>query len=297
MTGLGSVGDVNGQMSRWEDIEGFILDLDGTVYLGDSLLPGSARFFQWMVARGKRSVVLTNNSSQNAKGYLKKLQGMGLPVTASQIITSGQVTAAWMKRHHPDARTLILGTEKLVDEFRSAGLAVVREGEEELEAERGEVAEGDGEDYGDARDPDIIVVGFDTTLTYAKLERVCLLIRSGVPYYATHPDDVCPTPRGLIPDCGAIVALIKTATGCNPQRVFGKPGPEMVAEALARLELPAAEVAMVGDRLYTDVRMARDNGLLAVLVLSGETDREMLAASELEPDLVVQDLGELCGPQ
>ncbi len=266
---------------RWKGIEGFILDLDGTVYLGDQLLPGSADFFRWMADTGKGSVMLTNNSSKGEAQYLAKLRGLGLPVEASQIITSGRVTANWMVEHHPEAACLILGTEHLVAEFKKAGLRVVDDWS----------AEGVAAD----EEPDIIIVGFDTTLTYARLERVCLLIRSGTPYFTTHPDDVCPTPRGFIPDCGAITALIETATGSGPERVFGKPGPEMVAEALARLKLPAERVAMVGDRLYTDVRMARDNDLLAVLVLSGEATPAMLKASDLKPDLVVEGLGDLVG--
>ena len=270
---------------RWEDIEGFILDLDGTVYLGDQLLPGSREFFRWMTERGKRYVVLTNNSSRDGDHYRAKLEGMGLPVEAGQVVTSGQVTAQWMARRHPGAIYHILGTGHLVDEFRRAGLRVMEDLDREGVDEGAEALKAEADH--------IVILGFDTTLTYARLERACLLIRAGAPYFATHPDDVCPTPRGLIPDCGAITALVETATGRKPQRVFGKPGPEMVDAALERLDLLADRVAMVGDRLYTDMRMARDNGLLAVLVLSGETDRGMLKASDLEPDLVVEDLGDL----
>ena len=146
----------------------------------------------------------------------------------------------------------------------------------------------------DTGEPDIIIVGFDRTLTYASLEFACLRIRSGIPYYATHCDNTCPTEQGFIPDCGALVALIERATDRKPEKVFGKPGREIVEEALGRLKLPPENVAMVGDRLYTDMRMAYENDLVSILVLSGETTSRMVRESDLRPDLIADSLGELC---
>ncbi|MCS7219997.1 MAG: HAD-IIA family hydrolase [Anaerolineae bacterium] len=254
---------------RVKELAGFILDMDGTLYLGDTLLPGAAKLLASLQARHLPFLYLTNNSSRDAAMYAEKLNRLGLPATSDQILTSGAATAAWLRAYHPHTRLFVLGTPSLQAEFASAGFQVVDEA------------------------PDLVVLGFDTTLTYARLAQACTLIRQGVPWIATHPDINCPVPGGFIPDAGAIAAAIVASTGVQPQVVIGKPNPYIFQEALARLGTPAAATAMVGDRLYTDITGARRAGLVAILVLSGETTLADLETATTQPDMIFPSVCEL----
>lgn len=258
-----------GTRQRVKELAGFILDMDGTLYLGDTLLPGAAELLASLQTRHLPFLYLTNNSSRDATMYAEKLNRLGLPATPDQILTSGAATAAWLRAHHPHARLFVLGTPSLQAEFASAGFQVVDNA------------------------PDLVVLGFDTTLTYARLARACTFIRQGVPWIATHPDINCPVPGGFIPDAGAIAAAIIASTGVQPQVIIGKPNPYIFQEALARLGTPAAATAMVGDRLYTDMAGARRAGLVAILVLSGETTRADLETAAIQPDLIFLSVREL----
>jgi len=251
-------------------IRAFLMDMDGTVYLGRRLLPGAKRFFRLLSRRGLPYLFFTNNSSADRTLYREKLAGLGLDVSAEQIITSGEATALYLTTRTPHRRLFVLGTPSLEREFRDAGLTLA-----------------------DQR-VDAVVVGFDKTLTYAKLERACHLLRGGAAFVATHPDKVCPTQAGPIPDCGSVLALLRAATGRRPT-VVGKPQRRMAAMALRKLGpgVRPAHVAIVGDRLYTDIRMGRRAGLTAILVLSGETRREDLATTRDKPDYVFPSIREL----
>ena len=245
-------------------IAGLAFDLDGTVYLGAELLPGAAALVSALAAAGVPYLFATNNSSTSGVRYLRRLTKLGLPATRTTVLTSNDVTV----RHLRDAglqRPYVVATREVEEEYRAAGL------------EPG------------AEEPDAVVLTFDTSLTYDKLRRATDLIRAGLPYIATHPDLVCPTPTGPIPDCGAFAALLFESTGRRPQ-VMGKPAPPMAAAIRTRLGLVPGAIAFVGDRLYTDVRMANSHGFQAVLTLTGETCREDLVASPDVPDLVVDDL-------
>lgn len=248
----------------------FLLDLDGTVYLGERLLPGAAAFIDLVRRRGGRVALLTNNSSRTAADYVAKLARLGVAVGPDEIHTSADATADFLARSGV-RRLFLLGTPPLRERFAALGFVL------------------------DEEAPEVVLLAFDQTLTYDRLKRACLHIVRGVRYYATHPDRVCPTPDGPIPDCGAMQALIERATGRWPDQVFGKPAPEMAMTALRRIGGDPAHGAMVGDRLYTDIAMGRRAGLATVLVLTGETRRPMVeAAPEAErPDLVVADLAEL----
>ncbi len=254
---------------RVSDLAGFILDMDGTLYLGDTLLPGAVELLASLQARRIPFLYLTNNSSRDAAVYAEKLNRLGLPATPDQVLTSGAATAAWLRAHRPHARLFVLGTPSLQAEFASAGFPVVDEA------------------------PDLVVLGFDTTLTYARLAQACTLIRQGVPWIATHPDINCPVPGGFIPDAGAIAAAIVASTGVQPQMIIGKPNPYIFQEALARLGTPSTATAMVGDRLYTDIAGARRTGLVAILVLSGETMLADLETAVTQPDLIFPSVHEL----
>lgn len=249
-------------------VQGFVLDLDGTTYIGARLLPGACRFVSLLRTLHRPFLFVTNNSSADAGFYAAKLRRLGLDADPRDILTSGEATARYL-RGRGYRRPFVVGTAALVDEFSRAGFHV------------------------DDESPDCVVLGFDTSLTYAKLEKATLLLRRGVPFVATHPDLVCPTERGFIPDCGSMIALLRAASGVEPE-VVGKPEPTLVRMALEKLGLPASQVAVVGDRLYTDMAMARRAGTAAILVLSGETTAEMLeTAVPGSVDLVVADLGAL----
>jgi HAD superfamily hydrolase (TIGR01450 family) len=250
--------------TRLRRLRGFIVDLDGTTYLGDRLIPGAREFFAALARTGRRHVFATNNSSLAGEDYEEKLRRLGLAVAPRQVLTSGEATAMVLAgRGH--RRLFVVGTPALEAEMTGAGFVL------------------------DAVSPDCVVLGYDRTLTYEKLERAARLIARGVPFVATHPDRVCPTRDGYVPDCGAMIALLQTATGVAPL-VVGKPEPLLAEMALQKLGLPASDVAVIGDRLYTDMEMGRRAGTTTILVLSGETTGAMVEQAALRPDIVVADL-------
>ncbi len=250
---------------RLRRIKGFLLDMDGTIYLGDRLLPGAREFLDLLEARERMYLFLTNNSSSHGGVYAAKLRRLGLDVGAERIFTSGEATARYLAQRHPGARLYLVGTPALEEEFTAHGFRLVRE------------------------DPEYVVLGFDTTLTYEKLWRLCDFVRAGLPYIATHPDINCPTETGFMPDIGAIIAAVEVSTGRRPDVIVGKPYSPMVQALEAKTGLDVSQLCMVGDRLYTDIALGQA-GVLTVLVLTGETQREDLAGSMHQPDLVVEDL-------
>ncbi|MBQ3269542.1 MAG: HAD-IIA family hydrolase [Clostridia bacterium] len=243
------------------DVKCFLLDMDGTFYLGGQLIDGSLDFIRKVVDSGRDFMFLTNNSSHNAEFYVKKLAGMGLSIDRRRVMTSGEATCEKLHELYPGKRAFVLGNEFLKAEFAEAGIPV------------------------DEAHPDIVVIGFDTSLTYAKMQAVCDFVRAGLPYIATHPDFNCPTETGFMPDIGAIMAFIEASTGRRPDLIVGKPHTGIVEAVLRRTGLSVGELAMVGDRLYTDIETGLRSGMLSILVMSGETTEEMLAASGTKPDL------------
>jgi len=256
-------------LSSLARIKAVLLDLDGTLYLGDRLFPWTPEFLAVLRDRGLRRIFMTNNSSRNAVTYAEKLQRLGVEARPEEIITSGQSAVLYLREHPELNRIFVLGTEALADEVRQAGREVV--------AERA----------------DAVLVGYATNLTFAALSGAAIELEHGARFLATHPDRVCPDPRGFLPDCGAMCACLTTATGRTPEEVFGKPSPWMLRLALERAGVERHEMALVGDRLYTDIRMAVESGMPAVLVLSGETKRSDLAGSAVQPDFVFEDVGAL----
>jgi HAD superfamily hydrolase (TIGR01450 family) len=241
-------------LERLRGARAFLLDMDGTLYVDEALVGGARELVALLEARGARTLFLTNNSSRRAEEYRARLERLGIPARRDQVLTSGDATIEHLLARTPCRSVCLVGTPALEEEFRAAGL--------DLETE----------------DPDCVVVGFDTTLTYAKLERACRHLFAGKPFFATHPDRTCITARGLVPDVAAIIAACEAVTGRRPQ-VIGKPEPEMVDAALRRLSARVDETVMIGDQLDTDMTMARRSGILGVLVLSGETDAARLAAA------------------
>ena len=244
----------------------FVLDLDGTVSLGDRLLPGAVEMIARARALGRRILFFTNNTSRSPLEYVERLNRMGLAVTRADILTAGDVTVHYLRQHHPDARVFLLGVPALRESFAAGGIRLVEE------------------------DPDLVVAGFDKTLTYERLEKACVFLRRGAGFLATHPDINCPTEAEPIPDCGAICAAITASTGRAP-RCLGKPAAETVELVEAVSGLRRQSIAFVGDRLYTDVACGTRNGALGILVMTGETTPDMLAESSFSPDAVFPSLG------
>jgi 4-nitrophenyl phosphatase len=255
-------------MKRINEIECFLLDMDGTFYLGNRLLPGALELIALLEGRGTQFLFLTNNSSRTRKEYADKIRGMGLDLPESKIFTSGEATAIYLAKRKPGARLYVVGTPALEREF--AGHGFVLTGEE----------------------PDFAVLGFDTTLTYEKIWKLCDLVTAGVPYIATHPDINCPTESGYMPDIGAMMAMVAASTGKQADVIIGKPNGPIIEAVMEKLNLPVDALGMVGDRLYTDIALG-STGLTTVLVLSGETSQEDLQHSPFQPDYVLPDLAGL----
>ncbi len=247
----------------------FALDMDGTVYLGEKWIEGALDFLSAVEKAGKQYIFLTNNSSKGPQNYVEKLHRMGLSVDESRIVTSGQATIEYLKRNFPGKRVFLLGNELLTREFEEAGICLSES------------------------DPQVVVTGFDTSLTYGKMCRVCDLVRSGLPYIATHPDYNCPTENGFIPDAGAIHAFIHASAFRYPDQVVGKPGGDIMDYLAGRAGASREQTAMVGDRLYTDVAAGVNNGYTGILVLSGEAGMRDVEESEIVPDLIFTSVREM----
>jgi NagD protein len=250
-----------------------VLDMDGTIYLGGKLFGATLPFLATLRDLGIGYSFVTNNCSHGRREYVERLRGMGIDAACESVITSAQATVHHLRTHLPAVRRVfVLGTAGLFEDLRAEGYEAVED------------------------EPQAVVVGFDTNVTYERLCRTAWWSSRGLPYVATHPDRVCPTDRAtVLPDCGAICALLESATGRRPDAVCGKPAPTMLEEVMDRHGLEPREVATVGDRLYTDVRMAKDAGAVAVLTLSGEAKAHEVTTlpAEQQPDLIVNDVGEL----
>lgn len=254
-------------LERLRDIKCFLFDMDGTINLGNTIIPGMEGFFDKLKAAGRDYYLLTNNSSKGHGHYVEKMNRLGVPVTYDDILISSDAFTNYMLKVQPKARLFVLGTPYLYETIRKAGFTITETLEE-------------GADY--------VVVGFDMTLAYDKLAIACRLIDRGVPYVATHPDVRCPIEGGeFIPDCGAMLELIKTATGKKPQMIFGKPYKYMVDVVLDKTGYKKEEIAMVGDRLSTDIAFGLNNGILSVMVLTGEATLADVERGDIKPDIIL----------
>lgn len=258
-----------GYARRLRGTQCFLLDMDGTFYLGDRLIEGSLAFLDTLAQTGRQALFLTNNSSHSAEYYRQKLRRMGVPEAFCRVYTSGQAAAHYVLRMMKGQRAYLLGNEMLREELLAMGVII------------------------DEENPDYVLVGFDTTLDYAKMTRVCDLIRAGLPYIATHPDFNCPTETGVIPDIGAIMAFIRASTGREAGVVIGKPHKDILYGALEITGTTVGETAMVGDRLYTDIAAGINAGMTSILVLTGEATMQDVAQSPFTPDMVFERLSEM----
>ena len=273
-----SIYDAEELKARLANIRHVALDMDGTIYMGMSLFDYTIPFLQSLREMGITYSFLTNNPSTSIPDYLKKLAGMGIEATEEEMYTTALATIDYIKTNYPAARRLfLLGTPSMISEFEKAGFESVADSAEER--------------------PDVLVVAFDKTLEYSRLCRAAYWAQQGVPYVATNPDRVCPTDQPtVLVDCGSICKCIEHATGRQPDIVLGKPDPNMLTGVQARYGVKPEQVAMVGDRIYTDIEMAHNAGAFGVLVLSGETTLQIADEAPRQPDLIadsIEVLGEL----
>ena len=247
----------------------FALDMDGTIYLGEQWIEGAREFLEAVRESGRTYVFLTNNSSKNPVVYVVKLARMGLFVNESQVITSGDATIYYIKKHYPGKKVFLLGNDMLKEQFKVEGIQLTDD------------------------TPDLVVTAFDTTLDYQKMCKVCDYVRAGLPYIATHPDYNCPTETGFIPDIGAIHAFIHASASRYPDHIIGKPNAEIVNYLVDRVGYGKDRIMMIGDRLYTDVAAGANNGLHSALVLSGEATLEDCDKSDVKPELIFDSVKDI----
>ena len=250
----------------------YLFDMDGTLYLGDRLYDFTKELLSEIRQTGAKYLFMTNNSSKSVEDYVEKLEKMGIAATREDFMTSSQATAYYLKQHHSGKKLYVCGTKSLIAELESEGFETTT----------------------DIDQTQCVVMGFDTELTFGKLWDVSkiLLTKKDIPYIATNPDLVCPTEFGCVPDCGSVCIGIKNATGREPV-VIGKPGPLMPELAMAKLGHSKEETAVIGDRIYTDVKSGLNAGCTTVLVLSGESTLQTLEESPDKPHYVLKDAGEL----
>jgi NagD protein len=263
-------------------LDGYIFDLDGTVYVGERLLPGAAETITALRDRDKRVLFVSNKPIDSRASYAEKLTRLGIPTREDEVITSAYVLAHYLAQHAPNLRYYAIGEPNFLAELRSHGLTVV---EELATQDAQEVIRPDG--------IDAVVVALDRTLDYRKVNTAYQALRRGARYFATNGDKSCPMPGGDVPDAGATLAAFEHLTGRTPELVAGKPSPLILQVALERLGLEASCCLMAGDRLETDMRMGQTAGMVTALVLTGVTSRAEAATAQPALDLVLENLGEL----
>ena len=254
--------------SSLNGIKAVFLDLDGTIYLGSNIIGGALSFLDRLEEKGIMRFFLSNNSSKSVGQYLEKLQGLGILASADEILLSTHDLISWLRENSID-QTYLVGTEGMREMLESAGV--------ETKSER----------------PQYVVLGYDTEITYEKLSTASIHLHRGIPMVSSHPDVVCPSPNGGLPDTGAYMDLFEATTGVRPEHVCGKPNAGMIMHKVEELGLRPDQCAMVGDRLYTDMEMAERAGVHGVLVLSGEATMEDLRAAPQNPSIVVGSVDEL----
>ena len=239
----------------------FLLDMDGTLYLGEQLFEHCLDFLAQIKENGGRYLFLTNNSSKSVNAYVDKLCRLGIAADKDDFFTSADAACVWLREHYHGKKLYVLGTASLREQLTAAGFPVTDRVEDDVDG---------------------LLMGFDTELSFQKLEDACILLNKDIPYMATNPDLVCPTEYGYVPDCGSVSEMIFNATGKRPFFI-GKPEPAMALLAMQKCGVDKADTVLIGDRIYTDIACGINAGIDTVLVFSGETTREVWAASEQKP--------------
>ena len=257
---------------RLEEIDAVFLDLDGTIYLGGELIPGAIEFLERCKTNGIKRFFLSNNSSRSVNQYLKKLHDFNIPAEKEDVLLSTHDLLSWLARNNV-SRTWLIGTEGMKEMLEESGITT------------------------DSPNPEYVVLGYDTEISYEKIATASIHMHAGVPLVASHPDMVCPSPEGGLPDVGAYLAMLKATTGKDPEHITGKPNAGMIMHKIEELGLLPERCAMVGDRLYTDIAMANRAGCVGVLVLSGEATLDDVAKldddAEQMPTIIVSSVANL----
>ena len=254
--------------SSLENVKAVFLDLDGTIYLGSSLISGALDFLKRCDEKGVKRFFLSNNSSRSVSQYVEKLHKLDIPCTADHVLLSTHDLLSWLKQNDVN-RTYAIATDGMCEMLENEGITVRDD------------------------NPQYVVLGYDTEINYEKISMASIHLHKGVPLVASHPDMVCPSPEGGLPDVGAYLAMLKVTTGVDPVHITGKPNPGMIMHKIEELGYSPEECAMVGDRLYTDMEMANRAGCVSVLVLSGEATLEDLQESDVDVDVVVESVDSL----
>ena len=261
-------------MQDLRNIQLYMLDMDGTIYNEDTLIPGATEFFNLLNRQGKKYVFMTNNSSKGKFSYVEKLNRLGIPATEKNIASSVNATVMYLKEHKPNAKIYLIGTESFKQELLDEGFEIVPLNYRE-------------------NDIDYVLLGFDTELNYEKVRGACYYVSRDFPYIATNCDLKCPVLYNkFIPDCGAIATMIELATERMPL-FLGKPERTMVDAVSAQWNIPIDKIACVGDRLYTDIAIGNNAGATSICVLTGEATIEEIATSEFKPDYCFESIKEL----
>lgn len=263
-------------------IDGLIFDLDGTVYLGEEALPGSVAALAELRRRGKRTLFVSNKPLEPRSAYAAKLTRLGILTAESAVITSTFVLGHHLAQHLPHLNYYVIGEENLRVELRSHGLHILDE-----------LLDQDAKSVIEPANIDAVIVAFDRTLDYRKLNTAYQALRHGARFFATNADKSCPLPGGAIPDAGATIAALEHITGRQVELVAGKPSQLMIQVALEQLALPAERCLMVGDRLETDIRMGQIAGMVTAVTLTGVARREEAEQMRPPPDFIIANLGEL----
>ncbi len=267
-----------------QQIDGFVFDLDGTVYLGEKALPGAIEGIKELRQRNKQVLFVSNKPLEPRHRYAAKLTGLGIPTNSEDVITSSFVLGHYLARTASHLRLYVIGEENLRAELRSHGLQVMDE-----------LLDQDSKAVLDPKEIDAVVVAFDRTLDYRKLNTAYQALQRGARFFATNADKTCPMPNGAIPDAGATLVALEHITGRKVELVAGKPSSLITQVALSQLGLPPERCLMVGDRLETDIRMGQQAGMVTAVVLTGVSKREDIAHMTTPPDFVIDTLGELPG--
>ena len=255
----------------------FLLDMDGTLYLGDDVFDGAVDFIHSISETGRNYIYLTNNSSRAGVDYITRLRRLGFPCEAENVFTSGMATGEFLNQNYPGAKVYLAGTKAFYRELQSYGIDLVN----------------DENGHTDVDTVDVVVQGFDTELVYEKLDLACHFLRRGAKFIAANPDWVCPMPADeVLPDCGSICALLTAASGVKPEYI-GKPNRNMIDVVSKMTGVPNENICAVGDRLYTDIAVAANAGSVSVCVLSGESSEQDIAESDVKPDYVLKDVAEI----
>lgn len=254
--------------------DGYVFDLDGTLYIGEEPIPGAVEAIVGLRAAGARVAFLTNKPLELPIDYARKLRRLNIPAADDEVVSSTHALVRYLGQHAPGARIFAIAEPVLIGVLTSAGFHMTA----------------------DPDRTDVVVVSFDRSFHYDKLRTAFLAVRAGARIVATNPDPYCPSPDGGLPDCGAILASLEVATGTRAEAVVGKPSAFMAAAVLERLGTEASKTLLVGDRLETDIRMARQAGMRAALVMTGVTSAADLDAANERPDFVLQSVADLRFP-